>query len=140
MYELFGDPALPIGYPKQRADVTLAATTAKPGTDVTITATLPTLGKGQAFVTLEGKRSTITSTIKPVPADGDATRDAVIAENYLAANDHAVAKKTVAHEGGTLKTTITVPANLAAGDYFLRIHADDGKTDAVGSAKLTVAP
>jgi hypothetical protein len=140
MYELFGDPALTIAYPRQHSTVTLGAATAAPGSEVTITATLPSVGAGKALVTLEGRRSSITGTIKPVPADGDATRDAIIAENYATANDHAVAKKTALHEGGTLKTTITVPAGLAAGDYFVRVHADDGKTDAVGSAKVTVAP
>ncbi|MBX3192908.1 MAG: hypothetical protein KF819_38340 [Labilithrix sp.] len=139
MYELFGDPALPIAYPRERAEVTAPAVAAR-GAEIAITVKLPNVGKGQALVTLEGRRSTITATIKPVPPDDDPTRDTIIAENYAAANDHAVVKKTISHEGASFSTTLAIPAALTAGDYFVRVHADDGKIDAVGSAKVTIGP
>lgn len=140
MYELFGDPALTIAYPKKQAELTLSTTTAAPGAEIKVTAKIPDIGKGQALVTLESRRSNVTGSIKPVPPDGDASRDAVIAENYAAANDHAVAKKTLQHEGATFETTLTVPLAVPPGDYFVRVHADDGKIDAVGAAKVTVGP
>ena len=139
MYTLFGDPAARIAYPKAKAKVTAAAAHVAPGADVSVTATFAGLGKGQARVTLEVKRSTISGLIAAVPADGDATRDAVIAANYATANNRVIVEKTAAHDGAALAaTTLTVPANAAPGDYYIKVYADDGKLDALGSTKITV--
>jgi hypothetical protein len=140
MYTLFGDPAVRVAYTRKQADITLAAATVKPGADITVTGNVKGgLGKGDAVVSLESTRSTIAGTIKPVPADGDTTRDAIIAENYAAANERSVVKKTVPHENGKLTTTLTVPATLVDGTYYVKVYADDGHDDAIGSVKITVA-
>jgi hypothetical protein len=141
MYTLFGDPAARLAYPKTSAKVTAPTAKVAPGANASVTVTFDGgVAKGQAHVTLEGKRSTVFGTIKPVPADSDATRDAVITANYTTANNRILAEKTATYEAGSLTTTLTVPAGTAAGDYYVKVYADDGKTDAVGSAKLSVGP
>jgi len=138
MYTLFGDPAARLAYPKQKAKVTVASAHVAPGAEVAVAASFAGLAKGQAHVTLEVKRTTISGTIAAVPADGDATRDAVIAANYATANNRIIAEKTAAHDGAAFSTTLAVPANAAPGDYFIKVYADDGKLDALGSTKITV--
>ena len=86
------------------------------------------------------KRSTLSGAIATVPPDGDPTRDTVIAANYATANSRIVAEKTASHDGASLATTLTVPTSATAGEYYVKVYADDGKTDALGSTKITVGP
>jgi hypothetical protein len=138
MYTLFGDPAARLQYPRAQANVTAA--NAAPGADASISAKFTGLAAGQARVTLETKRTIIGKKIDPVPADDDPKRDEVIAANYAAANDRVVVEKTVAHDGTTFTTTLTIPADAIAGDYVIKVYADDGTQDAFGSAAIKVGP
>lgn len=139
MYTLFGDPALRIAYPKGAADITLGAASAKPGVDVSVSATIGGVTSANALVTLESTRSTIVGEIKPVPADGTPNRDEVIQANYATANDRALVKKTVAITNGKLEgVTLTIPQAAPAGTYYVKVYADDGKVDALGSKPLTI--
>jgi hypothetical protein len=140
MYTLFGDPAARVAYPREKAEITLGAANAAPGTQLEVSATLGKLGNGSALVTLETRRSDIGGKIAPVPADGDATRDSVITANYTTANDRVVAKQTPSHADGSLQTTLALPADLATGDYYVKVYADDGSGDAIGSTKISVSP
>jgi hypothetical protein len=137
MYTIFGDPALRIRYPGEAA-VSLGAAKASPGGVVQVSASFAGLGAGQARVTLESRRSIIPAELADVPADGDPTRDAVIEANYQKANNKVVVEVMVPHDGATLSAELVVPAGLYAGDYWVKVYADDGAADVGGAAKITV--
>lgn len=140
MYTLFGDPAMRISYPGAGATLTVPAQIA-PGASLEVSVAVkggPV--SGHALFTLETLRSDVHGTIAPVPADGDPQRDAVLEANYAVANDKVIARATVALQGGAASATLAVPADLAPGDYRVKVYADDGAMDAAGSAALRVAP
>jgi hypothetical protein len=138
MYSLLGDPAMRIAFPAHQSSVVLTPAEVAAGGSVAVAADLGDLGAGDALVTLESTRSVILGTIEPVPADGDPGRDAVIEANYATANSKVISSQTVPHADGSLSLSIEVPADLDAGDYYVKVYADDGTSDSVGSAQLTV--
>jgi len=140
MYTLFGDPAMRVAYPKGRAEV-LAPADAKAGAAVRVEIVAASLGgAGKLTATLEASRSSIVKPIAPVPPDGHAARDATIEANYRAANDRVLATRVESLVGGRATTTLEVPAGTAPGDYWVKIYAENGALDAVGSAKVRVIP
>ena len=139
MYTLFGDPGMTVTYPGTATHVSVSPSTASAGASLTVTATLTGLSSGaEAIVSLESARRVILGAISPVPADGDPSRDGVIVKNYETANDKAAATVTVPMNGSSLSSTLTIPANLPAGQYHIKIFAHDTSSDFVGSAPLTV--
>ena len=138
MYTLFGDPGMAVAYPGV-AQVTASPSSARAGATLAVTAAFPALGAAaEAVVTLESARKVITHAIATVPGDGDSTRDTVIANNYHAANDKVVADITVPVAGASLSTQLTVPANVPAGQYHIKVFVQDGNHEYVGSAPVTV--
>jgi hypothetical protein len=138
MYTLFGDPGMAMVYPG-RAQVVVDPVAATGGTDLTVSATFPALAAdGEAIVTLESIRKTILNPISAVPADGDASRDTVIAKNYQTANDKVVVGLTMPATGSSVSATLKVPAGLPAGQYHIKVFAQDGTTDYAGQAVLVV--
>jgi hypothetical protein len=138
MYTLFGDPGMAVSYPGSVA-VAVGPTPAGAGTNLTVTATLPALvAAGEATVTLESARRTIVSPIATVPPDGDATRDSVIMKNYENANNKVVAGAALQVAGSSLSATLTVPANLPVGQYYVKVLVRAGSSDYAGSTVLTV--
>lgn len=141
MYTLFGDPAMRIAYPAKAGGLVVPSGSVAPGTSFSVSAAIGGFAAtGKATVTLESARSTVLGTIKTVPADADPTRDGVIQSNYVTANDKVVARADAALANGALSTKLDVPAGLAAGDYHVKVYADDGRHDAVLSAIVTVKP
>jgi hypothetical protein len=138
MYTLFGDPAMAVHY-VGHAQVQVDTLSASAGAELTITTTVPALGAGaEAQVTLESARKVIANATAAVPADGDGTRDAVIAKNYQAANDKVVAGATVPASGTSVTTKLTIPSTLATGQYHIKVFVHDSTQDYAGSALLTV--
>ncbi len=140
MYTLFGDPGARIVYPQSVTDLVVSPSPATTGSEITIAASLGDLGDGDGLVTLETTRSVLAGELESVPADGDPNRDAVIAANYQTANDKVIVSQSVSHSAGGLSATLQIPADLAAGDYYVKIYADDGASDAMGSVLLVVEP
>ncbi len=140
MYALFGDPALRIAYPRFSSGVQLSPSSGGPTTAIAVTTSLGDLGPGQATITFETKRSDIAGSLQAVPADGEPDRDAIIMANYQTANDKVVHSQSVNHQGGTLSATLQVPGNLSPGDYYVKVHADDGQKDLTGAAQFSLAP
>lgn len=140
MYTLFGDPAMRLAYPKSDATVDVSPTKVAAGGQLKLDASLPRVNKGTAYLTLETKRSVIAGALVPVPADGEPGRDDAIMANYQTANDKVVAKLIKSFDGGKLSTTLTVPAGLDAGTYYVKLYADDGTTDAIGATAIEVMP
>ena len=87
---------------------------------------------------LESKRSVVLGNIQPVPADGDPTRDSVIISNYNTANNKVAATLDVPVSGSSFNVTMTVPANLAADTYYVKVYADNGTDDAFGHTTVQV--
>ncbi|MCC6805989.1 MAG: hypothetical protein IT381_01085 [Deltaproteobacteria bacterium] len=137
MYTLFGDPALKIGRPTGTLTLTVPASVTK-GTNLAVSATVSGLAAGDAVVTLEAKRSTLVGTPAAVPADGNASRNAVITANYALANNKRVVTQNVPHDGKTLGATLAVPAGTAVGDYVVKVYAKSGTTDAIASKAIKV--
>jgi hypothetical protein len=77
--------------------------------------------------------------LQPVPPDGDPNRDAVLNANYEIANDRVVVKRAAPHDG-SLAVSLDIPSDLATGTYVIKVYAEDGTRDAVGSEKLWVVP
>ncbi len=84
-------------------------------------------------------RSNIPGELQPVPPDGDPNRDAVLISNYEIANDRVVARKTAPHDG-SLTMSLDIPSDLATGSYVIKVYAEDGARDAIGSERLSVVP
>ncbi|PCC69622.1 Peptidase family C25 [Nannocystis exedens] len=137
LYTLFGDPALIIGYPAP-ATVSVAPATAAPGGSVEVDILASGLADGQAHVTLETVRSKILGELVPVPPDDDPQRDAVIAANYEVANDKVVLGAEASLVDGAAQATLTLPADLPPGRYYVKVRADDGSAEAIGSVELGV--
>ncbi len=139
MYTLFGDPAMRIAYPGTKATLTVPPSVA-PGASADVTLKADALATGNVRFTLEISRSDLRTPPGAVPADGDPGRDAAIEANYTAANDKVVATATGTLAGGSASAKLAVPADLAPGDYHVKVYADDGKTDVAASVVLHVAP
>jgi hypothetical protein len=139
MYTLFGDPGMAVVYASPATNVSVSPSTASAGTELTVTATFTSLSSGaEAIVSLESTRKAILGTIATVPADGDAGRDAVIEKNYETANDKVAASVTVSLTGSSLSTTLKIPSNLPAGQYHIKVFAQNTSNDFIGSTLLTV--
>lgn len=136
MYELFGDPAMPLRYVQGKATVTAPASGVKRGATLAASASFSNLSSGQARFTLECRRKELLGNLKPVPKDGDPQRDAVIKANYRAANNKVVVSATGSISGGEASVSLKVPASVAAGDYVVKVYADDGEADAMGHAQV----
>lgn len=138
MYTLFGDPGMAMTYP-ENVQVSVSPSSAAAGSELTITASLATLGAGaEATVTLESPRKTILGKVTPVPSDDASNRDDIIIENYRVANDKAAARATLSPTGASLSTKLTVPAGLPAGTYHIKVFVSDASRDHAGSAPVTV--
>lgn len=137
MYTLFGDPALKLPWPAAKVAITAPTNVAK-GANLNVTLAFTDLAAGDAVVTLEAKRSTIVGTPAAVPADGSGTRNTVIGQNYALANNKRVVTKNATFSGSALSTALAVPANLASGDYFIKVYAKGGGADAISSKPVHV--
>ena len=139
MYTLFGDPGMAVLYAGSATNVSVNPSTASDGAELTVTATFPSLASGaEAIVTIESTRKAILGDIADVPTDGDSSRDAVIEKNYETANDKVVASVTASLTGSTLSTTLKIPSDLPAGRYYIKVFAQDTRSDFIGSTPLTV--
>ncbi len=140
MYTLFGDPALRVPYVHEAATVT-ASSAAKVGQTFDVSVTIPvSVGDGQATVTLERGRTTNS----PLPPGGTGGRHRRSRRGHRgelsASNDRALVTVEVPFTKGALSTSLMVPADLPAGRYYVKVYANDGKTDAMGSASVDVTP
>jgi hypothetical protein len=137
MYTLFGDPAARIPYPPAVAAVSASSPVA-PGDDVQVTVELSGLGAGDARATLESERSTILGELETVPELDDPGFEDVVDANYETANDKVVSSADVSHDGSGFGVDLSVPADLPAGTYHVKVYAHDGVDDAIGSAAIEV--
>ena len=135
-YNLLGDPAVRIGFPK--GNVELAAGDAYKGAALDFSGTIDNLNSGSAEVRLVCERAGIIHELTPVENPSDPANAATIQDNWNKAMDHNVATATVEVSSGAFSGSMTVPQSTGVGTYFLVVYAHDGSTDAVGSIEVTV--
>ena len=137
MYTLHGDPAMRIRYVVGKAALT-AAKAVKRGATVEVSATFDNISSGKALFTLEGRRKVLLANLTEVPKDGTSNRDAVIMANYEVANNRVAASKSVTFSGGKATAKLAVPKDVPVGEFFVKVYAEDGKTDAMGHRSVQV--
>jgi hypothetical protein len=131
MYNLLGDPATSMQYPRE-----IATFDAPSGTlaskSLNVSGTAPGIGSGTAIVSLETERDVILGALKPVNPDNPVSAD--VNANLVVSNDKTIAHAEVAVTNGRFQATLGWTADVAGGDYYLKIYAQDGTSDAIGVA------
>ncbi len=138
MVVLLGDPALKIRYVSGQAKLRMAVDSAKPGGQLVVTARIDSPTTGVARFTLETRRKVILGHLQKLPQDGDTRRDRVLMDNYRAANQKVVSSTVVRYSGGAAHATLGVSKTLPPGQYYVKVYAEDGHTDAMGSAPVRI--
>lgn len=134
LYNLLGDPAVALQYPRSVIEFGSGVSGSLPDGLLHVSGTAPGVGDGTAWVTLETERDVVLHNLIPVdPGDPDA--DAV-RTNWELAVDKIVVGETVAVEGGAFTADLRFPADLPAGDYYVKVYAHDGTSDSFGYARL----
>jgi hypothetical protein len=113
LYHLFGDPASRIPLAVSFAGLT-APDQAAPGEAVRVSGELPAGATGPVTVRLEKSRASLLGSPAAASTDADAIRAA-----HRAANTTLVVETTVEAAENKFSATLTVPADLAPGDYVL---------------------
>ena len=138
MYALVGDPAMKFRYVAGKATLAVSSDKVKRGASLEVTASFGNLSAGKALFSLEARRKVLLSNLKEVPKDGSPDRDAVIKSNFKAANDRVAASKSVSFSGSQAKATLAVPADVPAGEFFVKVYAEDGEADSMAHKSVTV--
>ena len=139
IYNLLGDPALAMRFPSGTLTVAVAPGPYARGTELAFSGTVGGLAGGTAHVTLEVDRTVIPWELTPVESPELPENWPVVQENWARAVDKVVAStEVVPVAGGTFAGSITIPADVAAGTYHLKVHASDGVADAIGHAEMVV--
>jgi Peptidase family C25 len=133
LYVLLGDPALKIPYVSGRAKLQLPTPPTRPGDPLVVTARFPTPKSGVARFTLETRRKIILGHLHKLPKDSDPRRDSVLLDNNRTANDKVVSTQVLRYIDGLARATLPIPKNLPPGQYYVKVYAQDGHTDAMGS-------
>jgi hypothetical protein len=138
MYVLLGDPALKIRYVTGRAELRLVSSRVRAGEQVTVTARFDRPTTGVARFTLETRRKVILGRLQKLPADRDPRQARVLMDNHRVANDKVVSTRVVRFSGGLARVALPVPRRLPPGRYYVKVYAEDGHTDAMGSLAVRV--
>jgi len=133
LYVLLGDPALQIRYVSGRAKLRLAVQAPRPGGRLVVTVRFDAPTTGIARFTLETRRKVILGRLEKLPQDGDPRRDRVLLENYRVANDKVVSTRAVQFTNSRARVALPIPRSLPPGQYYVKVYAQDGRTDAMGS-------
>lgn len=138
MYVLLGDPALKIRYVTGRATLRLTPRAPRPGGQLTVTARFDAPATGVARFTLETRRKVILGRIQKLPKDSDPRRDRVLLDNYRVANDKVVSTGVVRFTHGRVRLSLPIPNSLPPGQYYVKVYAQDGRQDAMGSLAVRI--
>ena len=129
LYNLFGDPATSMRYPKTRVLFDPIAGSVKEG-NLTVSGETPGLVDGQAWVTLESERDEILGTLDPVdPADPN---PAAVQSNWDKAINKVVTGVAVAVQDGRFEATLTWSESVKNGSYYVKVYANSRESDSFG--------
>jgi len=140
MYNLLGDPAVPLHLPEGRVrfdspdSVTRGETITVEGR-VWADAKRTPMKNGELIVTLEVQRSFIINDL--TPRDPDNHDPETCKNNHQLANDKIAASATTRVDDETFSVQLTVPDDLPlSADYYLKGYASTQNGDAMGSKKV----
>lgn len=133
-YNLFGDPATRIPWPG-KAKVECGKEAAR-GAKLKVTGSAE-LGAGTVVVTLEAARLKSLEPLEKVDPAAEGAEDAM-KRNWKRMNEAVAIRVEVAMKDGSFEGELTVPEGIPEGDYLLKVYANDGKNDAIGSRKVKV--
>ncbi len=134
LYNLLGDPAVRIQFPRSEIDFGAGLTGSVGEGSVAVTATAPGIDEGVAWVTVECERDMILADLEEVdPEDPD---PAVVQENWAKAVDKVVAGEGVEIAGGQFTASFELPDDLPTGEYYLKVYAQDDRSDSFGFLPL----
>ncbi len=136
LYNLLGDPAMPLGHPGGRVRLE-APGEAAPGETIEVRGVLETALEGKAVVTLEAGRGVILKALTPLTGlQGRALEEAMEA-NWARANDLEAARGTASVEGKRFRVRIAVPAEgLPPGAYVIKAFVEGRTACALGSLPI----
>ena len=130
LYNLLGDPATRLQYPRAVASLEVQSGGIRSGR-IDVRGHAPGVGEGSAYLTLETERDVIWSPLLPVDVahpDPQAVR-----ANWEAANNKVLVAATVPVADGAFTGVLEVPAGSPVGDFYLKVYAwDDAGNDALG--------
>jgi len=131
LYNLLGDPAVSIRYPRAEIDLAGAVEGSYRSGRLTVRGAAPGLNQGTALVSLECERDQILEELEEIdPQNPDPAK---VQRNWAKAVDMVVTEKSVPVEGdGAFEATLEFRSDLPRGDYYIKAYADDGKRDAFG--------
>ncbi len=142
MYNLLGDPAVPLHLPPGRISfdspdsVTRGETVTVEGRVWSDLKHTPMKG-GELIVTLEVQRSFIINDL--TPRDPDNHDPATCIHNHQLANDKIAASATTTVENETFVVELTVPPDLPLdAEYYLKGYASTASGDAMGSEAVLI--
>lgn len=134
LYNLLGDPALPMQYPDSWASFTSGVPEMNPTGTLHITGSAPGISSGQAFITLEVERDVILEQLTPInPENPD---PAIVQANWKKAVNKVLVSKTVPVSNNTFSAEIECPDFMPGGPYYLKVYADDGTNDSFGFSTI----
>jgi hypothetical protein len=140
MYNLLGDPAVPLNLPPGRIrfdspdSVTRGETVTVEGR-VWADARRAPMQDGEITVTLEVQRSVVIKEL--TPRDPDNHDPETCKNNHQLANDKTAASATTRVEYETFEVQLTVPSDLPlSAEYYLKGYAHNSAGDAMGSKNV----
>jgi len=130
LYNLLGDPAVQIQFPRSEIEFDPGLTGSMGEGQVAVAGRAPGLTDGVAWVTLECERDMILDELEEV--DPNNPDPAVVQANWAKAVDKVVVGEGVALVDGAFEASFTLPDDLPPGEYFLKVYAQDDLTDSFG--------
>jgi hypothetical protein len=131
LYNLFGDPAVSMNYPKGMVKFVPAITGTMAGGSLTVKGRVQGVATGTAKVSLEANMDMIIHDLAKVdPVNPD---PATVRANWAKALDKVVAETEVKVTDGNFEAVLTVPSGYKPGTYFVKVYSEDGVNDAFGS-------
>ncbi len=139
MYNLFGDPALVIPFPRGEVILTLDKQEYSAGETVLVEGAVTGVSDGQAIVSLEVARPVLAYPIEPIDW-GDPNVNDTIRANYGNANNKMLSSVVVDVFSGAFTASLDLPAELKPDTYHIKAYAYSSDTDAVGCTTLDLVP
>lgn len=128
LFNLFGDPAAAIGYPRTLVTFDPLTGSVKQGV-LTVSGTAPGIDEGTALVTLEVERDALLYSLDPVDPDNPDT--ATVQANWSKAVDKVVTGASVPVSGGAFSAELSWTPPLP-GKGYVKVYAASATADSFG--------
>lgn len=135
LYNLLGDPAARIVYPKAAATVGLTGGSFASG-NLSVAGTAPGIASGTAHVTVEIARDTILREDELTPVDAKHPDPTTVQKNWAIAMDRILAEATVDVKDGKYAADLSWTGMPPSASYYVKVYASDTTNDAYGSMMI----